>query len=535
MSQAARNLSSRWHAPTHALPVDLFRVLVGLVSFAYFGHLFAQSLDFSSPDGLIDHALTQRIFWYTQLGLFNSSMSAGAFEAVFLIASVASLALAAGYRPRLMASFAFVVAVSAYRWNFLVIYVDDGIMHLMLFWIIMLPVGRTLVLREWQHEGSGAIERWKREMVPGGAVRALLVSLALVYVVAGAWKWTSPMWRDGTALYAALRTPIAWHPEFWGPQHITPLVFANYFTLVLEPLFPLMFVLPVNHRIKWALLPALIGFHVGIIATMRVPYANVACLAASVIVFRHEIMRLLTRASESAPARPVAPQPGLCCRMSLAFVALLALAMAGDAAVPAWRGPTRPDHSADSVGKESVRDHTPRREARVGFLGTQHNPLYSVLWLAGIAQSYRLFDWIDDRNFHIHYEITERRPDGSVRFIPPAALFPQSIRAVLLQTYMHGVTWARIPDEHSDDLKIALYKRFARRFCRTERMTGVIEVGASVARVSRRSNDVLPAAQIQASFSCNAGGAQMRYVRSGGDERFATANSARARTIEVSD
>ena len=44
-----------------------------------------------------------------------------------------------GYRVRLCASVLFVIAVSTYRWNFLVIYVDDAFMHLLLFWFMLLP------------------------------------------------------------------------------------------------------------------------------------------------------------------------------------------------------------------------------------------------------------------------------------------------------------------------------------------------------------------------------------------------------------
>lgn len=507
-------IAVRWHAPTHAIPVDLFRILVGLLSCAYFAHLFAQARDFSSPGGLIDHGLTREIFWYTRLGLFHPGMDTGAFLVVFALAIAASCALVAGYRPKLMAAFMFTVAVSAYRWNFLVIYVDDAIMHLVLFWMMMLPVGRTLALGDWLSDRPAAAERWKREMVPGGTLRAFLISLALVYVVAGAWKWTSPMWRDGTALYAALRTPISLAPEFWGPQHLTALRWADYSTLVLEPLFPVMFLLPVNHRLKWALLVAMIAFHAGIVATMRIPYANLACLAAAVIIFREEIMCRIPRTT-IVSMRVASPPRDVCATASLAFVTLLSLAMVGDASVPAWRSPTREARTSRVGTAPVVKSGAPESEARAGFLGTQHNPLYSPLWLIGIAQSYRLFDWIDDRNFHIHYTVVERLRDGTTRPIDATELFPQSIRAVLLQTYMHGVTWGKVPSERADDLRVALHHRFAQRFCRKRSVTGEVEVSAAVARISPELGDVLPASELIARFSCDSGAARLQYVRLG--------------------
>lgn len=522
-------LAIRWHAPTHAIPLDLFRILVGLLSCAYFVHLYAQARDFSSPGGLIDHGLTREIFWYTRLGLFHPGMDTDAFLAVFALAIAASCALVAGYRPKLMAALMFIVAVSAYRWNFLVIYVDDAIMHLVLFWMMMLPVGRTLALGDWLSNRSAAVERWKRELVPGGTLRAFLISLALVYIVAGAWKWTSPMWRDGTALYAALRTPISLAPEFWGPQHLTALKWADYSTLVLEPLFPVMFLLPVNHRLKWALLVAMIAFHAGIVATMRIPYANLACLAAAVVIFREEIMGTIPRTTR-ASMRAVIPVRDSWATASLAFVTLLSLAMVGEASVPAWRSPTR-DARASRVGiAPAFKSGAAKSETRAGFLGTQHNPLYSPLWLIGIAQSYRLFDWIDDRNFHIHYEIVERNRDGTTRPIDATELFPQSIRAVLLQTYMHGVTWGKVPSDRADDLRVALHHRFAQRFCRKRPVTGKVEVSAAVARISPEFGDALPPADLIARFSCDSGIARLQYVRSG-DGRGMVISRPRIHTV----
>src|SRR6185503_2205361 len=138
MKQTFLRLRERWYRPVPALPIDVFRILVGLLSTVYFVHLALQTGDISSPDGLIDHSLTRNIFWYTKMGLFQPGISANELRAIFSLAAAASLALAAGWRPKLMAALMFVVAVSAYRWNFLVIYVDDAIMHLAIFWMLLL-------------------------------------------------------------------------------------------------------------------------------------------------------------------------------------------------------------------------------------------------------------------------------------------------------------------------------------------------------------------------------------------------------------
>jgi hypothetical protein len=45
-----------------------------------------------------------------------------------------------GWRTRVCAAIALVVAASTYRWNFIVMYLDDAVVHLMLFWLLLLPV-----------------------------------------------------------------------------------------------------------------------------------------------------------------------------------------------------------------------------------------------------------------------------------------------------------------------------------------------------------------------------------------------------------
>lgn len=518
--------------PTHALPVDVFRVLVGVLSSAYFFHLFAQVADFSGPDGLIDHELTRQLFWYTKLGFFGPGISAAAFKFIFLAAAIASWALVIGYRVKPIAAALFAIAVSAYRWNFLVIYVDDAIMHLVLFWLLLLPVGRTLVLSEWLEDRQGAIERWKSEMVPGGPVRCFIVNLALVYVVAGLWKWTSPMWRDGTALYAALRMPVSYTPDFWRPEHLPMLRIANYGAMTLEPILPVMFVLPTNHRLKWALLAAAVGFHLGIVATMMMPYANLACIAAVAIVFRHEIMARLAGAQvkTSLPQAPLGA--GWCTGMSLAFVLVLTLAVTGEMRVPSWRFPSRQEKPV-SAGNAAVDDSRialagatiidEATDGRVGFMHTEHNVFYTPLWFIGIAQSYRLFDWIDDRNFHAHYEVTERRADGSLRRVDPRELFPPSLRAVLLQGYLHDVTWGRVPRSRSREFKSGLFTRFANRFCRAHPVAGQVEVRAQVERISHDHATAPGKAELMMLFDCNGGKSALLYPHLQSASSLATA------------
>ena len=447
---------SRLCAPVYALPVDLFRILAGLLSCAYFTAAFLETGDISGPAGLVDHRLSLELFPYTKWSLLQGEMPAGLLKALFLGAIAVSAALAAGYRPALCAAGLYVMAVSTYRLNFLVLYVDDAIFHWTLLWLILLPTGRTLTWRAWRRDGRAAMDRWRSRTVPGLAVRCFLVNLALVYVFSGLWKLTSPMWRDGSALYVILKLPIAWAPQLWDAGALPWLKIASYMALVTEPLVVLLLVLSPGRPFKWMIAALVVLFHAGIIATLKIPFANLACLAGVVFWCRHEIMaaagvrtrpggsgRITWRGSGRITWRGAA---------AVVVTCLLGLQAVLDFAKPRWR------YDDWEVGRPV--------SAQQGWVDGLHRAVYGALWAGGLAQSYRLLDWVDVRNYTLDYRVRERRPAGSWHEVAPETLFPSTMRGILLQSYLHGVVWRKFPPAKEAELRAGLRRRFAARYCR---------------------------------------------------------------------
>ncbi len=502
---ARRAFGKMWKSftgPTDALPIDLFRILVGLLSCAYFSRTFLEAPEFSSPHGLIDHGLVRKTLWYTRLGLIHPGAGPNFFRVLYPLAALGSLLLAAGIQVKQSSALLYVTAVSTYRWNFPVTYVDDTVMHLMLLWMLLLPIGSTLTLPAWLSERGVAVERWKQAQVPGAAMRCLLANLALVYLVAGLWKWTSPLWRQGLAVYAILKTAVSRTPDRWRPEHLPFLAGGNHLALVLEPLFPVAFVLPANNPLKWLLGAAMVGFHAGIIATLKIPFANIACIAASVLVFRGEIMAWLRGHPASLP-RGESAVGGLDLPEKLAslLVGWLGLAMLSEAVRPYWRYGTHP----------AVREN-PQLANRIP--GVRQNPFHGVLWFAGLAQSYRLFDWIDEKNYYITYDVVEQRGDGTVDRLDDEALFPRTLRSVLLQSYLHDVMWMKVPRKRLADLQRSLFERYTRRFCRQCGDSGRIEVVANVQRTMADNLDLKRPQRVRfLAFTCRGGEPHLHFMR----------------------
>ena len=450
-------LASALGAPMYALPVDIFRILAGFVGLEYFRRALAQTWDFSSVDGLIDHEMSQRLFPPTRLSLFQPGVATGVFRSAFLLACLASILVIVGYQTKAAAVLLFVVAVSTLRWNILVVYVDDAIVHLTFFWLILLPVGTTLSVQSWLENATRTLDVWYAATVPGASVRFFLANMALVYVAAGVYKFTSPMWRNGMALHAILKMDIARAPDFWELRHHGILRLCNYWALIMEPLLPLMFVLPFNSASKWFVLVSAGVFHLGIIATLKIPFANFAMLGALPIALGPEIMQLglgQPRLLASGPQTGLSPTE----IVAMALVTTLLLMVAWEVVrsgrlsrLPLWK-----THMS-------------------GFLG---NPMYVALWCVGIVQSYRLFDWIDTRNHHARYEVFEwlEGDSRSPHQIDPGLLFPTSLRRLLLQSYLFGNVWLQIDAEQRERLRTSILARHAQRYARLHGGAGRIEV-----------------------------------------------------------
>lgn len=453
-------------APVPALPLDILRVLAGGVLFVYFLNAWRQAGDFSDPDGLIDHRLCIRLFPPLRIGLFQPGMPGWVFRATYLAACLAAVCVVVGWHPRIAAAFLFAAAVSTYRWNVLAAYLDDCIVHLLCLWLVLLPVGTTLNLPDML---AAAATDWLTATVPGTAPRAFMANMALIYLVAGLYKFSSPMWRGGSAMHAALKMPIARTPHFWTRRHRTFLRLVTCAALILEPLFVLIFVLPTGSAAKWALVAGAVVFHLGIIATLKIPYSNALMLAALALPLAPEIMSGGAAAPGVAAAAAAPPTTNTPADFTaLALVSLLALMSIWQAA-RAWLRLPRPGQPYSATGWA--------------------NPIRALLWLVGLFQSYRLFDWVDARNYHVRYEVRSLHP-GRSEPVEPRELFPDSMRHLLLQSYFVGNVWLQMEPARLDAIRQSLLARHARRFARAHPDAGEIEAAAIVQRITPDNLDL---------------------------------------------
>lgn len=458
-SREKKPLLRRWIAylsrPVSAVVVDLFRICTALLVLAYFVRLFREYSVYSADNGLLDHELLRQLFWFTKLTLIYPGSPDAYKLSLLLLGCLGTVALLVGWRPKVGACVAWVVAVSFQRWNFAVINVDDSSITLLLWWMMFLPIGQTLT---W--ETLVGRRHWKEEaflMVDGFFVRAFFGNLFIYYLTAGLTKLTSGLWREGLALYVVLNLPLARTQGFWQPEHLPLLWLGNHFTLIAEPLFPFLLLLRKGHPFKWFGGFCWFVFHLSIPITIGVPYANFTLIIALVLVFHQELADLIRRrAGEDrvetlSPWKPPAGSRSLIC----GYLLLLFLAMQKD----------------------------------VPGLKVAWEPGMAALYLGGVAQEYHLFDWIDRFNWTVHPRI-EVTPEGKETLeVASTLMFPKSVRGYIVQSYLLPMRWMRVPRPLTGEVRNAILIRAARRFVReNEALLGAsarVRVTSKVGRLDR--------------------------------------------------
>jgi len=380
---------------TPALPIDLYRTVIGLMALVYFWGLQQEWSLYTAPDGYLDHLMVRKIFWFTGLSLYQPWMPEGLLYILFLSGWLASLGIFLGWRPRLCAGWAWLIATSHFRWNFPVGYLDDSSVLLGLFWCTWLPTGQTLVWwkRPWDWKA------WRNQCVPGGVCRVFVVNLTLSYWVTGFTKLASSFWLQGVALYVALQLNISRTQGWWGISSLPALKVLNYGAMLMECGLPLFFLLKPGNKLRLLGFMAACGLHLGIILSIGVNYANFGWILAWAIVLREDLAIYFGLARSNL----------LCAgRWATRYVAVVVacIALAMTEGVPG--------------------------------LGEAYGLGFALQWSLGMSQEYHLFDWVDRFNFVVQDRSTF---DGK----PLANAYPPGLRGLLLQSYLLDMRWMRIP------------------------------------------------------------------------------------------
>ena len=247
---------------------------------------------FYTDGGVLPRSALSGVWPAMTWSLHTLGGSSGFIAGMFAVGAVFAVLLILGLWTRFVTIASWALLVSVNNRNPFVNDSGDPLLALMLFWSIFLPLGAIAsvdALRSTKPPARGAYRH------PASA--ALVLQVLFVYIFTIIWK-TDPVWTThGWAVLYALEidqftTPLG----RWMLQFPFWLIVGGAAMYAVEVLGPALALLPV--RFVWARTAAallFIGFHAGLILTMKIGLFPFTCIVAW--------LTLMPAASLAAPLR----------------------------------------------------------------------------------------------------------------------------------------------------------------------------------------------------------------------------------------
>lgn len=264
------------------LPLCVFRIIIGFLSFLSIGINLAIFNDFFTEHGLYPVWMSER---YTE-GIPRIDLLAGVTDSrvtivVLILGMLAAVLTMLGLFTRVSSIALFVLMTTIHHRSGDLLMAGDWLLRLWVFSVAIGPSGAMVSLdRKFFGKGKAVeeVSLWPQRLVQ--------FQLAVVYFMTVWLKWSGDSWRDGTATYYAghlkefARFPV---PDF---VYSLPLVkIATYGTLLVElAMASLVFSKPLR---KWVMIPALI-MHGYIEYSMNIPLFQWVIVSAFVCHFGGE-------------------------------------------------------------------------------------------------------------------------------------------------------------------------------------------------------------------------------------------------------
>ena len=253
--------------------LGLFRI--GL-AFVVLWDLCARATDLTAhytDRGVLPLAHLSKYYQDTHLLSFHTISGSWEWQAfLFGLCACSSLCLLIGFKTKVATAFTWALTISLHLRNPTVLDSGDTLLVLLLFWGMLLPLGRRFSVDRRKPKPRPAAGGGGGEPVFSFATAGLLLQVAFMYVFTVLWKLDSTWISDGTAVHLALQldrfaTPLGvWLRETPEPV-LELLTFSTIGWEALGPILALFF--------PWAFGPVRTGtvfgfvlLHVGIGASL---------------------------------------------------------------------------------------------------------------------------------------------------------------------------------------------------------------------------------------------------------------------------
>ncbi len=277
----------RWvFTPVDTAPMAALRIACGLLALGWTLSLLPDAQTFLGDHGLTSGPTTGDAGWWT--------VSHFPPYGVLALLAAASVALALGWRTRLVAVVVAVLLTVVQRRDVYALNSGDLLLRELAFYVALMPAGEC-----WSLDARRRGE--PRPRAPWG-LRLLQVQVSLIYASSVVAKLHGTSWQDGTAVGKALQ--LGDLQRFVVPHALTTSVTVSalltYGTLLVEAALVAGLWMP---RARWWVMGAGVAIHLGIEATLLVGWFSltvIACYLAFVPapVLRAAVARVHARGTE---------------------------------------------------------------------------------------------------------------------------------------------------------------------------------------------------------------------------------------------
>ena len=276
MKRATRAWERFWFAPTPTSTLALFRIAIGVISFAWALSLIPDLHAFFSSDGIEPIAPTHPALgaW----GVLNAFPSYTAAVALLAALLIASCCLTIGYRTRLSNVVVFVGILSFEHrapsiWNS-----GDGLLRILCFFLMLAPAGASLSVDRWR---TARDRFWEFPTRAPWALRLVQIQVSVVYLSTVWFKLHGHDWLHGTAVSFAVRMEDLQRFPFPGGLGRS-LLFSSvmsYWTIAIELMLG---ILVWNRAVRPYVLALGAGLHLLVGFNLRLGFFTETMLAAYV-------------------------------------------------------------------------------------------------------------------------------------------------------------------------------------------------------------------------------------------------------------
>lgn len=263
--------------PVHS--VALFRIALGLLLLWNWTILYFDLEVLYGPEGMVSLQTAQHYGNPLRFSLFdflpNTSKVTTALALVHLAAVIAIIL---GRWTKTSILIAFITLVSFHHRNGFILNSADSVLRNFLFLLLFTPCADAFSLDMYFKLQQGKAPVEPLEKTPW-ALRMIQIQFCIIYIATVMFKIKGEQWIDGTAVYTATRLDDFLRFELPLLNSLAVIKFATWSTLLVEiALGTLVWIKELRY---WVLLAG-IGLHLGIEYTMAIPIFEWAMIAAMI-------------------------------------------------------------------------------------------------------------------------------------------------------------------------------------------------------------------------------------------------------------